>query len=369
MNNQLPPNLDGQIESAADTAEVRVREHAPWLSRLPTDFTTILDIGAGAGYHSKYFLEQGKQPVALERYADAFRFSGAIRLIPKDLLDFDTSETFDAIFCSHVLEHFADPAVAVRKMRSLLKPNGYLFIIVPPYVPLVANYHWHPGWNCAQLAMFLAALGFDCSEATFMEFTDIAGHVCGWGRKRDVVETKFNLRRSLPLLPPGMSEMFFTKDGYEFLPGHLSFADPAKGQLIGDAERFEVPDFQLGHTHTLVFREHGWLSAEVRCSASPIDLSKHFCTLFIAVGRTEMAPSLRVAVGHSTTQDIWQNCSEYYLNLRPGLNCFRLRSGDFRQLRGEVDFSRVESLSIGGLGERTTIHVWCYFPDGRSAFN
>ena len=78
-------------------------------------------------------------------------------------------------------------------MRSLLKPDGYLLIVVPPYVPLVANYHWHTGWNCAQLAMLLVGLGFDCSEATFMH---LEGNICGWGKKRDMVETKFKLRRS-----------------------------------------------------------------------------------------------------------------------------------------------------------------------------
>ena len=254
----------------------------------------------GGWFSQQIFLEQGKQPVALERYAEAFLFSGDIRLIPKDLLDFQTEETFDAVFCSHVLEHFPDPATAIRKMRSLLRPNGYLFVVVPPYVPLVANYHWHPGWNCAQLAMLLAALGFDCSEATFMEFTDIAGHVCGWGRKKEVVETKFNLRRSLPLLPAGMRNTFFTKDGYEFLPGRLIFANPTEARLAGEAEHFEVPDFQLGHARTLIFKEHGWLSAETKFSA-PVNLLQDGCRLFVAVGKSDVPPSFRIAVGHSIT--------------------------------------------------------------------
>jgi hypothetical protein len=147
-------------------------------------------------------------------------------------------------------------------MRSLLKPGGYLFVIVPPYVPLVANYHWHTGWNCAQLAMLLAALGFDCSEATFMEFTDIAGHVCGWGRKKDVIETRFNLRRSLPLLPAGMRHTFYTKDGYEFLPGNLVFASASDARLAGTADRFEVRDFRVEDACALSFQEQGWLSKE-----------------------------------------------------------------------------------------------------------
>jgi hypothetical protein len=34
VTNGMASNLDGQIESATDSAEARVREHLPWLSQL-----------------------------------------------------------------------------------------------------------------------------------------------------------------------------------------------------------------------------------------------------------------------------------------------------------------------------------------------
>jgi len=39
--------------------------------------------------------------------------------------------SFDVVVMSHVLEHCADPAAAVRNVRSLLKPGGHAIISVP----------------------------------------------------------------------------------------------------------------------------------------------------------------------------------------------------------------------------------------------
>ena len=45
--------------------------------------------------------------------------------------DYDPSERFDAIFILHVLEHLNDPVAILRKARSLLAPDGRIFLAVP----------------------------------------------------------------------------------------------------------------------------------------------------------------------------------------------------------------------------------------------
>lgn len=47
-------------------------------------------------------------------------------------LDFDR-ESFDIIFCSHVLEHTLAPVVAIGEMRRVLKTDGHLIVGLPIY--------------------------------------------------------------------------------------------------------------------------------------------------------------------------------------------------------------------------------------------
>jgi len=47
-----------------------------------------------------------------------------------DLSDIETS-TYDFVFSSHCLEHIANPLKAVSEWKRVVKPNGYIIIIVP----------------------------------------------------------------------------------------------------------------------------------------------------------------------------------------------------------------------------------------------
>jgi 2-polyprenyl-3-methyl-5-hydroxy-6-metoxy-1,4-benzoquinol methylase len=44
---------------------------------------------------------------------------------------YDPAERFDSIFILHVLEHLDDPVAVLRKAKSLLTPEGRIFLIVP----------------------------------------------------------------------------------------------------------------------------------------------------------------------------------------------------------------------------------------------
>lgn len=49
-------------------------------------------------------------------------------------------ETFDAIICSHVLEHVPDDRKAIREMRRVLKSDGWALINVPSDPNLTESY-------------------------------------------------------------------------------------------------------------------------------------------------------------------------------------------------------------------------------------
>lgn len=49
---------------------------------------------------------------------------------PGDLLPFE-DETYDYVIASHVLEHFFDPAKTLKEWLRVVKPGGYVFVILP----------------------------------------------------------------------------------------------------------------------------------------------------------------------------------------------------------------------------------------------
>jgi SAM-dependent methyltransferase len=48
-----------------------------------------------------------------------------------DILDIPTSEKFDLVLCTEVLEHVPDPVQALKALVELAAPDGYIIITVP----------------------------------------------------------------------------------------------------------------------------------------------------------------------------------------------------------------------------------------------
>jgi ubiquinone/menaquinone biosynthesis C-methylase UbiE len=53
-------------------------------------------------------------------------------MVKMDITDIDyTDETFDVIYCSHVLEHIPDDRGAIREFHRVLKSDGWAVLMVP----------------------------------------------------------------------------------------------------------------------------------------------------------------------------------------------------------------------------------------------
>ena len=53
--------------------------------------------------------------------------------------DFDFSThpvKYDYVFCSYIFEHVFDPSIVLANIKTLLKPGGLLFVVVPNYLAL-----------------------------------------------------------------------------------------------------------------------------------------------------------------------------------------------------------------------------------------
>lgn len=141
------------------------------LASLPyQEFDSVLDIGTGNGYSAEYFAERGKEVTATVLGEDKWgRPSGGdVEYVQANVesLPFRDGK-FDAVWCSHVLEHVRYPGVAFEEVRRVLNDEGRLFVSVPPFKPLVVGGHLNTGWTPGQLMYVLLRNGFAVRDGAF----------------------------------------------------------------------------------------------------------------------------------------------------------------------------------------------------------
>ncbi len=123
---------------------------------LQRDVFTMLDVGCGTGWTSSIWKKAGidvtglepsitRGSIAQERYG--------LRIIPSYIEEVITEEQFDVVVMRHVVEHLADPLPVLNKVRSLLKDDGLLVMIVPN-INCIGRYifgskwTWVLPWHC-----------------------------------------------------------------------------------------------------------------------------------------------------------------------------------------------------------------------------
>jgi 2-polyprenyl-3-methyl-5-hydroxy-6-metoxy-1,4-benzoquinol methylase len=108
---------------------------------------SILEVGTGTGQFlesASYFQPKYIEGTEISKSAvTASRLRDNITCTPFEL--FKTKKKFDTIFLFHVIEHFNDPLMVVKKCKALLKPGGNLIMETPNYVSwdrLIFGDHW-----------------------------------------------------------------------------------------------------------------------------------------------------------------------------------------------------------------------------------
>lgn len=102
------------------------------LGKYRLDKKKVLDVGSAWGEFLVFF---GLGSKGIEILPEAIEFSRALGLEVSDY-NFEDEwrempETFDAVWCSNVLEHVVAPHLLLRRIHSALKPEGLAFIRVP----------------------------------------------------------------------------------------------------------------------------------------------------------------------------------------------------------------------------------------------
>jgi len=320
------------------SAESNLDGQKSWLDSL--DFapgSTVLDIGCGPGTHCGYFRDRGLIPTGLDRDTAAFQFAGEIEIVQ------DVSELrerrFDVVFASHVLEHAPNTFEALSAWRELLTPGGRLVLVLPPYVPFVANDHWIVGWNLAQLAMTLVAAGFDCRESRFVE---TPGNVCGIGVKADIPETRFNIVDSLRFLPTAMQEAHRLYGDNWVLDGDLCVIEPAR-LVRKPGPTIHVPAFDAAPPSAALGDGETWHDAVVTDIAT-----SNFSEGGTLVVRTDGDAALRLAIGSGVSAGMFSNSIERWDSYRAGVTYAPISPTMFRPLHGEIDLGSIDHVAFGG---------------------
>jgi len=121
-----------------------------WMFESIEEFAkgNILEIGSGIGNISRFFIQKNFQITLsdvddfyLNTLRNQFSHSANVQdFVKVDLQDttFEKNygslrEKFDTVFYLNVLEHLQDDGLAIRNSLFMLKPGGFLIILVPAY--------------------------------------------------------------------------------------------------------------------------------------------------------------------------------------------------------------------------------------------
>jgi SAM-dependent methyltransferase len=123
-----------------------------------TEGSRVLDAGAGDAPYRELFAhcryrtaDWAKSPHPGAREADI--------IAPLDALPVD-AESFDAIVCTQVLEHVADPAAVLAELHRVLAKDGQLWLSVPFVGELHEEPHDYWRYTSHALRMLLDRAGF-----------------------------------------------------------------------------------------------------------------------------------------------------------------------------------------------------------------
>lgn len=131
------------------------------LAKQDSSIKKVLDVGSGLGYHAQIMRENGLEVTTIDL--------GDKSDVKADYLKYKFDTPFDAVHCSHVLEHQLNVNNFLTKVRRDLRYNGIAVITVPPLKHKIVGGHLSL-WNEGLLLYNLILAGFDCKKAMVKKY-------------------------------------------------------------------------------------------------------------------------------------------------------------------------------------------------------
>jgi SAM-dependent methyltransferase len=175
-------------------------------------FETVLDVGSGAGVHSKIFENNGKQVTSVDFGVSAYyqRTSDNREVVLGDYYECLFKERFDLVWASHVLEHQPNVNLFLKKVFQDLKEGGWFAVTVPPLKHQIVGGHVSL-WNAGLLLYHLVLAGFDCSAASIKKYgynISIVVQKRSIQKLPDLHYDTGDINRLSQYFPPGLRERF-----------------------------------------------------------------------------------------------------------------------------------------------------------------
>lgn len=144
----------------------------------------ILDIGTGTGYFPNIMIQSGWQAEGIEQDEETRNYASSkfqFKVHETSALYNLSPESYDAITMWHVLEHVHDLQGYLKKINSILKPNGAFIVAVPNHTSFDQEYYkeywaawdipihlWH--FDASTMKKLMAKYGFKVEKIIPMPF-------------------------------------------------------------------------------------------------------------------------------------------------------------------------------------------------------
>ena len=150
----------------------------------------LLDLGCWVGFFGSEAQKRGWSATGVEpsRFAsDYAREELGLEVVSAGLFEADLPEgSFDVVFLGDVIEHLPDPAEAVRRIHSLLAPEGMLAMALPDAGSRLARAMGRRWWSVipthvhyftrASMTLLLSQNGFDVRDIRTQPKTFTVGY-------------------------------------------------------------------------------------------------------------------------------------------------------------------------------------------------
>lgn len=166
----------------------KISRYSKWMYNVYKKYIgkRVLDIGAGVGTVTSYYIDNVDLCVATELFDnqidcmnERFRDIGYFHAINFDIMTNDIKQLgeFDTIICINVLEHIENHRRALEKMRSVLCDDGKLIICVPAlhnlYCYMDKNVGHYRRYGKGELKNLAAESGFNVIDDFYFNFMGI----------------------------------------------------------------------------------------------------------------------------------------------------------------------------------------------------